>query len=101
MPVALEDIRNSPIDTSLCEQVEQEFLDILNSRQLNLREVIHVIAHLLIDTGGSLEGLQCKLSCEDMWRRYALEPRLGNALMANGADMLHEWLKLRENGEEE
>ncbi|MHA2069739.1 MAG: hypothetical protein ACXABY_35700 [Candidatus Thorarchaeota archaeon] len=96
MPVTLEDVRKSSINEEHCERVEQRMLDILNNSDLNLRELVFVLAQILIDTGGTLEKVGDKLTYNDMWRRYATEPTLGNALMAQGTDILHDWLKIPE-----
>jgi hypothetical protein len=100
MPVTLDDVRKSPIDSELCEKAEQMLIDILNNSRLNLRELVLVLAQTLIDVGGTLEGVEDKLSYNDMWRRYAVEPTLGNALMAQGTDILHDWLKVLEKNDE-
>jgi hypothetical protein len=100
MSVTLEDVRQSSANLETCERVEQEVLDILNKSKLNLMELILVLAQTLIDVGGTLEGVKDKLSYNDMWRRYATEPTLGNALMAQGTDILHDWLRIPENNED-
>ena len=94
MSVTLDNIRTSELDTAKCEAVEQKIIDILNSSNLNLLELIFVLAQTIIDVGGTIEGINKKLTYTDMWRRYATEPKLGNALMAQGADILHDWLRI-------
>jgi hypothetical protein len=102
MPITLDDARNSPTNLERCESIEQQIIDILNSKPgLNLRELVLVLAQTLIDVGGSIEGVKTKLTYNNMWRRYAVEPTLGNALMAQGTDMLNDWLKITENNDKE
>jgi len=100
MPITMADTQRAPIDTDKCERVEQQIIDALNGSDLSLRELIFVLAQTLIDVGGTLEGVDCKLDIDSMWRRYAVEPKLGNALMANGSDMLREWIKIEETPED-
>lgn len=101
MSVTLDDVRKSSANSVLCEVVEQQIIDILNSSDLNLRELVLVLAQTLIDVGGTLEEVKDKLTYSDMWRRYAMEPTLGNALMAQGTDILHDWLKIPEKSEDQ
>ena len=101
MSVTIADIRSNPIDMAKCEVAEQRILDILNESDLGLGELLFVLAQTLIDVGGTLEGVNEKLSFTMMWRRYATEPTLGNALMAQGSDILREWLRLPEDDEEQ
>jgi len=99
VPVTLEGMRNSTVDIEKCELAEQEILDIFNKSNLNLKELLTVIAQTLIDTGGTLENVKEKLRYDDMWRYYSVKPTAGNALMALGADILAEWLKVPEEEE--
>jgi hypothetical protein len=102
VPVTLDEARKSPINLEKCEIIEQQIIDILNKEPgLNLKELILVLAQTLIDVGGTLEKVDTKLTYTDMWRRYAVEPTLGNALMAQGSDILHDWLKIPDNDNEE
>jgi hypothetical protein len=101
MPITLGDVRTSPINTEKCERKESQILDIFNEgHDLNLRELIFILGQLLIDIGGTLEQIDEKLTCNDMWRRYAVNPTLGNALIAQGADILYEWVRIPQNEEE-
>lgn len=100
MPITLADAQRAPIDTDKCERVEQQIIDVLNSSDLSLRELIFVLAQTQIDIGGTLENVGEALDIDSMWRRYAVEPTLGNALMAAGSDMLTEWIKVKETPED-
>ena len=101
MPITLDDARKSPVDMKKCETIEQRLINILNEDPgLNLKELILVLALTLRDVGGTLEGVNTKLSYNDIWRRYAVEPTLGNALMAQATDMLHDWLKIPEKNDD-
>ncbi len=84
------------IDEKKCDKVELGLLRIVNKESLSIPELIYVLARTLIDVGYSLEGIQDSLTYEDMWRLYSENPNLGNALMAQGADMMTEWLKKSE-----
>jgi hypothetical protein len=101
MPITLADIHKSSVNSELCEKAEQKVLDILNSSDLNLKELVIVLAQMLIDVGGTLEEVKDKLTFTEMWRMYAEQPTLGRALMAQGSDILHDWLKISEEKEEE
>lgn len=97
MPVSMEDVRSGTIREALCEEVEAKLLKILNESDLTLRELIYVIGLMLADVGGSLEGVKEKLSYDTMWRRYAVEPTLGNALMGFSGDIFCDWLRIKED----
>lgn len=99
MPVKAEEITRSPIDMEKCEKAEDELLGVLNKNNLSLRELIYLLAKTLIDVGGTIEGVKKKLTFDDMRKQYAMEPTLGNALMAFGTDVLSEWLKIPEKEE--
>jgi len=100
MTVTLDNVLKSLANSELCEETEQEVLNILNKSNLNLKELVVVLAQLLIDVGGTIEEVKDRLTFTEMWRRYAEEPTLGNALMAQGSDILHDWLKIPEPKEE-
>lgn len=101
MPITLDDARKSPVDLVKCEAVEQQVLDVLNwDPGLNLKELVLVLALTLRDVGGTLEKVDTKLSYNEVWQRYAVEPTLGNALMAQGTDMMHDWLKIPEKNDD-
>ncbi|RLF68168.1 MAG: hypothetical protein DRN26_00430 [Thermoplasmata archaeon] len=95
VPVSIIDVKEGDLDRSKCEDTEQQILDILNQQQLSLRELLFVLACLFIDIGGSLEELDEMLTRDDMWRRYAIDPTIGNTMIALGGDILYEWLELK------
>lgn len=97
MPVSMEDVRTGTIREPVCEDVETKLLKVLNESNMTLRELVYSLALLLIDVGSSLEGVKEKLDYDTMWRRYATNPTLGNALMAASSDILSEWLRVKED----
>lgn len=80
------------IDEEKCQQVEDEILDALNESQLNLKELLYVLAHTIVDIGGSLERINGMIDANTARRRFAESPTIGNALLNMGLDILIEWL---------
>ena len=91
----LEDVKRSPIDWDKCSSIESALLESLQEQEMNLRELLITVGMLLIDTGASIEGVQETLDIESIWRMYATEPRLGHAMMAMGADIIHDWADIK------
>ena len=97
MGIVIGHVRTDPVREDLCEKIEQKMLDLLNDNELNGREVIYILGQMLVDLGGSIEGVTSKVDYNGLRRRYAVNPTLGNALMAQGTDMLDEWIDIKED----
>ena len=93
VPINIKKIDVKDILEEKCNNIELGLLELINKESLSIPELIYILARTLIDVGYSLEGINGNLTYEDMWRLYGENPSLGNALMAQGADMLVEWLK--------
>ena len=89
-----EALQSVDIAQDKCEQIETQIIQILNNSELNLRELVFVLANLLVDTGGSLEGTDIVLTAENVQRLYLEKPTLGRAMMCMGMDVMIDWLEV-------
>ena len=80
------------IVASICKTLTEE--------QLNNLDLVSVLSHLLFSIGVSLE--KCgDITSEEVLRRYANNPTLGNALMAQAMHMKETWFKPERNNKNE
>jgi hypothetical protein len=73
-------------------KITENIVEVINNEKLTPNELISILATLLFSVGESLEG--CRgLSSEKILTRFATQPTLGNALMAQGLHMKETWVK--------
>ena len=100
MPSERDLLREGRLNIERCEKVELDIIKILNGADLSLRELLYVLAKVIIDIGGSLEE-NTPISREDIIRRYMVEPTLGNTMLALGSDILFDWIYVNRNDNSE
>ena len=83
--------------TRSTEEITESLCKTVREAKLDTRETIKVISHFIYSIGNTLE--KCSgLSSKDVLLRYAENPTLGNALMAQALWMKETWTT--ENGKE-
>ena len=86
MTIKIEDL---PFRQEYCEEAEQKLIEILNSNPgLNLKELIWVLGHLMIDVGMSLEKDTSPVNYKKIYRDYYEAPSLGRGLAAQGVHLI-------------
>jgi len=79
-----------PQTTNHLEEIVANICATLTTKELNKTDLVTVLSHLLFSIGASLENCG-DLTSENVLTRYASEPTLGNALMAQAMHMKETW----------
>lgn len=72
------------------EEIVKQILDVISEAGASKTDIVPILSLLLLSIGASLEGCDVIVS-EDVLIRYASNPNLGNALMAQGLWMKETW----------
>ena len=82
------------IEQGKCEIIEDILIQELNKQPLDVKELAYIIGSLMIDIGGSLMQNLEPITYEQMRANYLQDPKLATAMMAVGADIHTDWLKI-------